>query len=529
MFSSNDLLHFVFANENDDYHCGGLLKLNLDQYLWLKLHEEGYQTVYFLRNTRAGVFSVQTYGDKGGNPYATKCVNSFTDFTGFTSPVSRQGKWLRQELKRNREERVAFVCPIQDFCGQLSPEAWRSSLTSLADMNRRTGILVLTAPVTAEDSQKLLLESPVFDRLNEKAVTDARNSGERLLYSAIKDRKGDSMVFLNTFDKEMVRDLLLRLSFDEHRLLTPEDRDAAADYLNLYLNCPEMRKAEPLFDGGDLDWNFQYQNLYKRLETEETWDLLLRRSRQARQSKSLRRWTAETRPRILREKDNYAERCLREKLPAMAKDDDACRIILKDIQDKVGAPKNRLENTGIVQAINELLNDLETAKSNKDSDTYRRVLYAIQFCVRWVYVEKDSEKENAILQHVANFKSLIQVSSEYNRQLRVWETSVQTMPEGSTVQERIFRKQKQELDTKQKFLKSLEDVIGAKVFTLAMDATVGDIEDMAQYVNDELERQTQEMEQETQQQEADTNNEEDEDINYEIDVNVLSSVPPQWN
>ena len=58
MFSSKELLHLVFADETDTYYGDDLLKLELNQYLWLKLHES-YQTVYFL-GAAGKTFTIKT-------------------------------------------------------------------------------------------------------------------------------------------------------------------------------------------------------------------------------------------------------------------------------------------------------------------------------------------------------------------------------------------------------------------------------------------------------------------------------------
>ncbi|MCD8086520.1 MAG: hypothetical protein LUF28_09430 [Clostridiales bacterium] len=427
MFSSSELIHFVFANDDDDYYCGGLLRLKLNQYLCMKLHEERYHTVYFLSRSDAHTFSIQTYDNIKSDTLAVKS-SWWSRIFGTETEEKQQGDWLRSQLEADTYNKVAFVCPLDDFCRLLEAEEWESTLTSLANLKRRTGIFVLTAPVTAEGSQKLLLHSRVFKQLNETAVTGARNGGVRPLYPSIQEKKRDSMLYLNTFRRDRIQDLLCRLSFDEGRILPRDQLDGAADYLTRYLNCAALRKAQPLFDGGRLTWNFKYRDLYERLQKGEVLERLLLQSRRARQSGFLQQWQEDAPPGILREKGSYAERCLQLTVPETMADAEQCRVILDQIRGAVRTPKNRFENDSIVAEFEDLFTELDTAKSSEDGNTYRRALYAILFCVQWVYVDKGQEEK--ILQTIKTLKQIIQLSADYSQRQKRLAVDRQTLQKG---------------------------------------------------------------------------------------------------
>ena len=91
MFSSSDLISFVFANENDTYYRDDLLKLNQDQQLWHLLHES-FDTVYFLRNTE-NQLQVYSFGDSKGGPCPV-----FKDKI-FTSAEEQLGNWMLRQLR----------------------------------------------------------------------------------------------------------------------------------------------------------------------------------------------------------------------------------------------------------------------------------------------------------------------------------------------------------------------------------------------------------------------------------------------
>ncbi len=484
MFSSSELIHFVFANDDDDYYCGGLLRLDLNQYLWMKLHEEHYHAVYFLSRSDANIFSIKTCGDKKSSSFTVK-QSIWSWVLGTETEEEQQGNWLCRQLEGGTDRKSAFICSLDDFCRLLSSEAWKGTMGSFASLRKRTGIFVLTAPVTAEGSQRLLLQNPVFDRLKETAVTEARNGGVRPLYPSIQEKKRDSLLFLNTFRRDRIQDLLCRLSFEEGRILPQDQLDAAADYLTRYLNCAALRKAEPLFDGGRLNWNFKYRDLYERLQKGEVLQRLLLQSWQAHQSGSLRQWREDAPPGILREKGSYAERCLQLTVPEAMTDAAQCGVILEQIREVVRTPKNRLESDRIVAECKDLFTELDTAKSNGDGDTYRRTLYAILFCVQWVYVDKGQEEK--ILQTIKTLKQIIQLSADYSqrkKRLAIDRQTLQTWKNELT--EKKIQQQTQLLELRKGMLNQLEDAMSSTIIGLSSNSDSDDVRELKNALDDIL-------------------------------------------
>ena len=150
MFSSNDLVHLVFADETDTYYCGDLLKLDLHQYLWRKLHET-YPAVYFL-SLSEGALSVKTYGDLKCKAYEPG--RKFWKLMGFESEMGELGKWIHKQLTSKRSEPAAFVCSLEDFCKASKDPDWANALYDIAGERHRAGTFVLTVPVSVERRQR---------------------------------------------------------------------------------------------------------------------------------------------------------------------------------------------------------------------------------------------------------------------------------------------------------------------------------------------------------------------------------------
>ena len=97
MFSSKELISFVFANENDIYYSEDLRKRNLNQYLWETLHEN-YETVYFL-TAEDNRFRVRTFGDLSGDiaGLEKQAKPKLWSFLG-SSEQEKFSNWLLRQL-----------------------------------------------------------------------------------------------------------------------------------------------------------------------------------------------------------------------------------------------------------------------------------------------------------------------------------------------------------------------------------------------------------------------------------------------
>ena len=406
MFSTNELLQLVFADEDDIYYCEDLTQPNLRQYLWRCLHERARcDAVYFLdADEKSRRFTVRSFGDRKGHDYTPKKGL-------FGGKANEQAAWIGAQLQRS----AVFVCPLEDFCRVALSGDWEKGLREIASLKGRTGFFVLTAPPEAERSAPLLLKSPVFDWLGDSAVTDARQGGPRALYSAIRSGKGDACVFLNEFTTGRLRAVLLRTMLEtKDRFLSTEELEQAAAYLRAYLRSPRMQREDPLFPR--LSWPEAYlsfRELSLKLSDAGVWNSLLTRSRG---TDWLRASQEAAEPPIRRDRSACAGRCI-QKLHTVR--DSLCRSAeaaekLDGILCSLMTPQNRPENRQIAAAPEHLLPLLSSIRP-EDGESCLRLLTALQQWAERLGTPEDSEQEKHVLTLLEHMQVLVELSDECYR------------------------------------------------------------------------------------------------------------------
>lgn len=475
MFSSKELISFVFANENDIYYGDDLLKLDLNQYLWERLHGS-YEAVYFL-SAEENSFRVRCYGDLCCKEYVPAKKKLF-GFGGKTEQ-REQGNWILQQLRRKSGEAAAFVCSLEDFCAVLSDSRWDTALEDIADEKNRTGIFVLTASTTAEKTTKLLLESPVFEKLRESAITDLRSGAVRELYSTLKKRKWDNCLFLNIFTWERVRALLLHLIMeDPSRCESCGQLDAMADYLYAYLRDPDVAGGERLLPDELPAGYLMYQSLYEQLGKEHIWKKLQNQTACYAGEPCRERWeNAGTEVPVLRDQNSYAGRCMKIRLPKWLKNDEmagpqALRQ-LENICCQVSAPKNRAENQTVIAAAEDFLGQID-AVHDCDPDTYLRVLRALEFCVAQVYLAADDEKSASVQTIIEKQREAIRFSGDCFILQRELELS-RAHTTGGKLQSVALQQMEDRLCILQQIRGKHDDLIAAMELELKMPAATSNI------------------------------------------------------
>lgn len=283
MFLSNELIQLVFADENDVYYGEDLTELDLEQYLWLRLHRSRYSAVYFLRaSPKEESFSVRCFaGDRKCRPYDPDQQKGLKWLLG--KRENELGKWMLDQL-RDRSDPAALVCPLADFCAVAGQESWEPLLREMAADRKRTGVLVLTAPPEAEGSMDLLLHSRVFEWLADTVILDVRKGNPQNLYGFLRRRKtSEACVFLNAVTEEGLEGLIRCAEFSRPGpILTEEDRTAAAAYLSGYLRTPRLQREEPLFSHNLPGAYLRYKDLRSFLDQDRVWKKLILRSRSDR-------------------------------------------------------------------------------------------------------------------------------------------------------------------------------------------------------------------------------------------------------
>lgn len=499
MFSPNELLHLVFANDDDIYYCDNLLKLDLNQYLWWVLHREGYRTVCFL-NANKDIFSVKTYGDVAYSPYPTE-DKWFKRF--IKSDTEKFGEWMTRQMKAKSTERVAFVCPLHEFCDTARGEEWTNLLRKIASIEKRTGIILLTVPAEVEQSRDLLLSSKVFDALHEVAVTNLRNDDIRPLYASLAIGKPYGVTYLNGYTTERLKALLLHVMMDgDDCFAAGLQIERCAEYLTQYLNNPWLRRYSPLFGTPKCNEYPEYRELYHMLMNKQIWDNLLKATQKAFDGGNLREWLNQLQCPYIRENDmqvcvmrdrnNFAGRCMKlwplqsgDAMEEAGKSDEAFELLI-DIYTALRSPKNKADNPKIAAVIESLLAKLEVAQGEGDFDTYKRVLFSIRFCVQWLHVPGSSDEEKSIISLSDSLKVLINCSQEHFRtanQLRRYE--MQTAFNQVAEAELTYLKGAS-IAAKTK-LATLEELVMASIVKLSVHDSANQIKEMAADLQEQIE------------------------------------------
>ena len=417
MFSSGTLVHIVFANANDTYYCNHVMALEQEQYLWLRLREEGFRDVVFLDFN--GGCTVRRYGAP------SQFYNIKKNSLSKKKEIARLQDLIRSQLQKRNTERTAFICRLPGFCEAFGEEEWLSFLSELPSLPQRTGILVLSVSPEAEAAKPYLLTSPVFDRLKVTAVTAVRTAEPCSLFSFLSQKMPEDAVYLNVYTKSQLLNMLRYLFMTEPEKSDDCDKEnAIAEYLYQYLHNPAFRRDEARRGVILPEKTALFQNMLGALRS-LPWNLLIARVEACVLQEDFRRYLAAANSPyvpepyretgVLRTEGTYAHRCLMLSLPEDAGDEtEKLRELLEGIRTEVTSPKNRMENSLFADTVKGLLDHVDSACQTRDFITLRRVLESVDFCLKWINVLPDSKEETTLLGIADQLKQYIICSAQYS-------------------------------------------------------------------------------------------------------------------
>ena len=479
MFSAKGPVCLTFGDENDCYYTEDLLQLDLQQYLWMRLHSENYAAVYFLRKKNDD-FEITTFGDTDRQ----LPTNGFL-WKNTTNILTAQKFW-EQMLKWTRQG-AAVVCPLNDFC-QVAEHA--GILRRPSEELNRKGIFVLTASIYAEQNAKSLLQSSAFseERLNFKPLLEVRRASEQGLYESLSER--NCCVFLNTPTRENLRPILQRILLEHpSRMAACPDLNRMADQLARCLREPapgqSLKKLRAL--GSPVRYA-SFRDIYRCLQDQTEWNDLLAVSKQ----EPLRE-EAHAAENILREPGGWAARCLALRMPQEAALDAMLRNYaeegLKQIHRLAASPRNRMENPRIIAAVTHFLAEASTAWNAWDWDTYSRVLYAIGVCLGKVSTKENGEESDAILKIVEMLNMNIDLSGQhYQNKQALWDGE-KTLDLNSHISQMYLQKLRCCVELEEKQLRIYGSRIPEVVLSFSLHSTLLS----ASALNQELEQKLEEM------------------------------------
>ena len=477
MFSPKDPIHLVFANDADTYYQDNLLRLTLDQKLWLTLHESGCSAVYFL-GSDGDCFTIKTFGEPACKPYEgelglKKVKRFFADRTrldGFCA-------WMLKQMKNP----VAFVCSLEDFCEVIRPD-WSDpaqSLSAMAADTKRKGILVLKVPPAVERSRALLLHSSAFDRLGAAPILSVRSGEVRPFYYALKTNLGDACVFWNTYTRETISAILTQITVRYYgRQLSSAQFDRCVDYLHRYLNSLSMQQTDPLFQTDALSSELLFSELFTQLLDNSVWRRLLVRS----ESVETRASVEELAYPVTRDKSGAAGRCLRMRLPKWAATAENTSDLLS-IREELLAPKNHEDNEALLSVLNSLCGKLEGLWEN-DCHTCRRVLHAIRFCVSRLYLPAEGAETERVLGIAEKLEQNIVYAADLFGKQRDLRISSATAADAGSVMEKKLSQSRASVKAMERMVSHYEDLVDASIVTLSFAGdSLAQLESLEQEVN----------------------------------------------
>ena len=401
-FSSNHLIHFVFADPEDCYLQKSLVRLNFSDALYLSLRKQHYQGIFFCSRSAEQV--TVTFSDLDSwqlyQNYQTKA--SFLDLLGtlFSStPTAPAGQnalredalpFCRQLCQMLRGEgHLAFVLPLSLFAALFSgPGA--SLLPELCKLNaasaQRGNALILYAPIQASASQGYLLDpdgpfqcSPLCPELQSLGHRPDRVP----LYEHLKKHLGPRCLFLNHFSRES---LLLHLRYvalvaRPQWLCPPKQLEKMGDFLYLWYHSHAFRLAT-----GPLLNRNRYRNfslLLHDLLDSTTWHAIERQALDLLQQPLLelqRRYPIDAAQPLIPADDPIAQKLHYITLsPAFTPGAVRLERFLR-IRSEAETPSNHLMPPALVEMSKTFVDSMDVAAAEQDGKTFDWGLTALEFC-----------------------------------------------------------------------------------------------------------------------------------------------------
>lgn len=270
--ASRAFVQLVFANEGDTCYCDDLRKLNLKRYLWFRLHEYGYQVVYFISEEKSTKkLKAANYGERTAKSYPGRTLLELFAQSEDESFV----RWIGQLLSGGSgSERNAVVFPLELFC-RLKDRV--GNIAEILNPKICNGSIFLIVPPEKESIRRLTKKKSIFDALQTMYILDARNepTGDYCRFLETKSRNGGMCLFLHTYTKDRLTVLLKHIVLEYFERFVSEDALAAmGEYLAYYLNNRFLQLEETIFEP-EFDLRMpQYEDLYRQLRKEKVWKAL---------------------------------------------------------------------------------------------------------------------------------------------------------------------------------------------------------------------------------------------------------------
>ena len=291
MALSKAYIQLIFANERDTYYCEDLRKLDLTRYLWFRLHEEGYDVVYFISEEReTGKLKLGNCGETAAREYTGRRTWPLPRL--YPSEEEAFVRWVQQHILNSKN---AVVVPLELFC-RLKERI--PNIAGILNAEDRSGSIFLIVPPEKSSVQRLVAEDSIFDHLKTRYILDARSEPTEDYCSFLETKSqngGGVCLFLHTYTKERLTVLLEHIVLEHFERFSSEEQLAAmGEYLACYLNNRFMQLEEKIFDA-EFDLRMpRYEDLFLQLGKEKVWNALAEKVAAVPAGKSVLRYVRET-------------------------------------------------------------------------------------------------------------------------------------------------------------------------------------------------------------------------------------------
>ncbi len=256
MFSGHKQFYLVFKNESDAYYLDSSLCLNIENYLWFRLHQAGYNAVYFLNQTSVDKLCLipadlkaaerNTYG-KGLLGIGSKKLWENKDSSAYTEKitagVNATASWL---IKRLSEQDVAVITDSRTL-NRLYPSDNPERLYDLRQAIQR-GTLVVCCPteLSSEDMKFLCGKNSIFGRYAKLfpplyQIISAENSNIAV-FDELKKIVPEQIIEPGYLDFDAVKHLMKQVEFKRDEYYGEALYLDYCNYLYYWLTNTEVRK-----------------------------------------------------------------------------------------------------------------------------------------------------------------------------------------------------------------------------------------------------------------------------------------------
>ena len=213
------LCHFVFANE-DMYFLKSLLRLNLRQYLYVKLKKKQYKAVYFISGEE-GRYQVEFGDNRSEELYEKYRKQGILNFFRIKEEehifsFKNMELFFNQVLEMMKSEKnMAFVFEIQMFAEVSSYPELISEIIKQSEKNYgREHLFLIHAPTAAEGSKRYLADpSGIFQSDLFPKIQRIFRKQNVPIYEKMADEMENRISFLNDWNRgeiiSMLRFLLM--------------------------------------------------------------------------------------------------------------------------------------------------------------------------------------------------------------------------------------------------------------------------------------------------------------------------------